>query len=208
MPSMVPMMSAMRLLAWLISSMVVTTWPTTSPPRWATLAAEPASWLAWAAASALWRTVLVSCSMALAVCCRLPAVCSVRWLRSALPAAISALAVRIESLDWRTWAMVRASDSDITRNAVINSPNSSLRRVAGTALRSPWAMRPASSTASCSGVRMLRTSSTVPNSMPAMMAATVIAATTTVLRRSAATLARDTSAAFSWISTNSCRALT
>ena len=36
MPSMVPMMSEIFLLLALISSMVLTTWETTSPPRWAT----------------------------------------------------------------------------------------------------------------------------------------------------------------------------
>ena len=47
---------------------------------WATWAAEAASWFGKARAeSALLRTVPVSCSIALAVCCRLLlAVCSVR----------------------------------------------------------------------------------------------------------------------------------
>ena len=57
---------------------------------------DAASWLAWRAVSALWRTVPVSCSIELAVCCRLLAACSVRALRSWLPLAISALAVRID----------------------------------------------------------------------------------------------------------------
>ena len=69
----------------LISSMVDTTCVTTWPPREATDEAEEASWFAWLAASALWRTVPVSCSIELAVCCRLLAVCSVRAERSALP---------------------------------------------------------------------------------------------------------------------------
>ena len=73
--------------------MVLTTWCTTVPPFCATCAALLASWLAWRAASALWRTVAVSSSMLLAVSCRLLAVCSVRWLRSWLPLAISLLAV-------------------------------------------------------------------------------------------------------------------
>ncbi|MNV72799.1 hypothetical protein D3C71_1659130 [compost metagenome] len=43
MPSMVPMMSEIFLLLALISSMVLTTWATTAPPRCATSAAEAAS---------------------------------------------------------------------------------------------------------------------------------------------------------------------
>jgi hypothetical protein len=55
MPSITPMMSAIFLELWLISSMVLTTWPTTWPPRAATSALATAIWLAWRAASALWR---------------------------------------------------------------------------------------------------------------------------------------------------------
>ena len=54
--------------------------------------------------SALCLTVPVSCSMELAVCCRLLAVCSVRALRSWLPLAISALAVPMFSPLARTCA--------------------------------------------------------------------------------------------------------
>ena len=57
-----------------------------------------ASWLAWRAASALLRTVLVSCSMLAAVSSRLLTVCSVRELRSWLPIAISVLAVPMLSV--------------------------------------------------------------------------------------------------------------
>jgi len=52
MPSIVPMMSAILRLLWLISSIVETTCDTTLPPRSATLAAEAASWLAVRALSA------------------------------------------------------------------------------------------------------------------------------------------------------------
>ncbi len=93
MPSITPMMSAIFLDDELISSIVATTCETTVPPRRATCVAELASWLACAAASALWRTLPVSCDSELAVCCRLLAVCSVRWLRSWLPMAISVDAV-------------------------------------------------------------------------------------------------------------------
>ncbi|WP_419187286.1 hypothetical protein, partial [Caldimonas tepidiphila] len=78
MPSITPMMSAILRELAVISSMLLTTWATTSPPRWAVPEAEVASCWAWRAESADWRTVPVSCSMELAVCCRLEAACSVR----------------------------------------------------------------------------------------------------------------------------------
>ena len=84
--------------------MVVTTLPTTVPPCWATLEAWATSWLAWRAASALWRTVSVSCCMDADVCCRLDAVNSVRPLRSWLPVAISSAATRTELLTSRICA--------------------------------------------------------------------------------------------------------
>jgi len=90
-------MSAMRRLLVVMSCMVLTTRPTTSPPRTATSVAAPASALAWRAVSALCCTVVLSCSIDEAVCCRLPAWRSVRWLRSALPAAISPAATRTDS---------------------------------------------------------------------------------------------------------------
>jgi hypothetical protein len=111
MPSMVPMMSAMRrLLAW-ISSIVDSTCDTTSPPRVAISAAEAASWLACRAESALCRTVPVSCSIDAAVCCRLLAVDSVRRDRSWLPLAISALAVAMLSELCCTWPTRRCSEA-------------------------------------------------------------------------------------------------
>ncbi|MNV57563.1 hypothetical protein D3C71_1499020 [compost metagenome] len=63
MESMTPVMSAMRAEPSLISRMVLTTWPTTSPPRCATLAAETANVLARSDAVAVCPTVPVSCSM-------------------------------------------------------------------------------------------------------------------------------------------------
>jgi len=99
---MTPMMSAiLRELLWM-ASMVLTTSPTTAPPRAATSAAEAASWLAWRAASVDCCTVAVICSMLCAVDCRLLAVCSVRALRSWLPLAISTLALVMPSTAERT----------------------------------------------------------------------------------------------------------
>ena len=109
MPSITPMMSAiLRLLCWM-SSMVETTCATTSPPLRATLAAPLARLLACAALLALCWMVLVNCSMAAAVSCRLLEVCSVRAERSWLPWAISALAVAMLSVLWRTWCTMRPS---------------------------------------------------------------------------------------------------
>jgi hypothetical protein len=97
MASIVPMMSAIFFELALISSIVETTWPTTSPPRVATSRAAVASCVAARALSALVFTVAVNCSIDDAVCCRLLACVSVRALRWALPEAISPAATVTES---------------------------------------------------------------------------------------------------------------
>ncbi len=109
MPSITPMMSPILRDDVAISFMVSTTRLTATPPRPAAAEASVASWLATPAVSALERTLPVSCSIDAAVCCRLPACASVRWLRSALPLAISEEPVAIESLDRRTWPTTSAS---------------------------------------------------------------------------------------------------
>ena len=101
MPSITPMMSAMRLDDSEIADIVSTTLPTTSPPCEATSTAPIASWLAWRALSAFWRTVEVSSSIEEAVSSRDAACCSVRRERSSLPAAISEAAELIASLPLR-----------------------------------------------------------------------------------------------------------
>ncbi|KGD50068.1 hypothetical protein DO72_6787 [Burkholderia pseudomallei] len=88
-PSIVPMMSATFDELVAMSCIVVTTWPTTSPPCVAMSDALTASWLACRAFSAFWRTVPVSCSMLDAVSCSEAACDSVRADRSALPLEIS-----------------------------------------------------------------------------------------------------------------------
>ncbi len=70
MPSITPMMSEILRELALITSMVRTTWETTSPLRVATCAAEAVIWLACRAASAPWWTVWVRSSRAEAVSCR------------------------------------------------------------------------------------------------------------------------------------------
>ncbi|MDT4857544.1 hypothetical protein FQZ97_919720 [compost metagenome] len=89
MPSITPMMSAMRRELSLMPFMVSTTLPTTLPPSIATFEAFSASSLALLALSAVWRTVEPSCSIEAAVSCSEEACCSVRVDRSALPCAIS-----------------------------------------------------------------------------------------------------------------------
>ncbi len=91
------MISEIFLLDALMSSIVDTTCPTTTPPLPADSDAAAASRFACRALSALCFTVLVSCSIDAAVCCRLDACSSVRELKSWLPAAIRAEPVAIES---------------------------------------------------------------------------------------------------------------
>ena len=79
----------------LISSMVPTTWLTTSPPREAAAAAAATMALALCAASALLRMDWVMFSMELAVTCRRCEASPVRLLRSWLPEATSDEALSI-----------------------------------------------------------------------------------------------------------------
>ena len=82
-----------------MSSMVVTTCATTSPPRCADLGGRAGQLVGLARPSRRSAcTVPVSCSIELAVCCRLLAVCSVRCAQVLLPVAISALAVLMLSV--------------------------------------------------------------------------------------------------------------
>jgi len=169
MPSMTPMMSLILRELWLISSMVETTLDTTSPPRAATEAAVLASWLAVLAASADWCTVALSCSMALAVDCRWVAVSSVRWLRSALPEAISPVAVAMWSATWRTSSRVPSSAVRMLDRACSSSPVSSpLWAWTTWPDRSMLAILWATSRASCSG-RVMLSEMRQPNSAASRM---------------------------------------
>ncbi len=138
MPSITPMMSAIFLDDELISSIVETTCETTAPPRRATCVAELASWLAWAADSALWRTLPVSCDSELAVCCRLLAVCSVRWLRSWLPVAISDEAVETSCVPERIAPIVLRSSPCRMLSARSEAVVAAGPVVRIWVLRSPW----------------------------------------------------------------------
>ncbi|MNV43160.1 hypothetical protein D3C71_1348660 [compost metagenome] len=130
-------------------AMVVTTWPTTTPPCEATSAAPAASWLACTAWSAFWRTVEVSSSIDAAVSSRLAACCSVRRDRSLLPAAISPAArLMLPVACWIrptmsvSCATVVSASSRIRANTPWNSPR--MR-----AVRSPAAMARSSAEICC-----------------------------------------------------------
>jgi hypothetical protein len=100
------MMSPIFVALVLISPIVATTSLIVRPPSVATSLAEATSSLACAACSALFFTASVSAAMECAVRCRLSACCSVRVLKSLLPAAISHEACATVSADCRTSAMV------------------------------------------------------------------------------------------------------
>ena len=193
MPSMVPMMSEIFLLATLISSMVVTTWPTTSPPRVAAATADCTSWLAVRADSAVWRTVPVSSLIDDAAFCRLLAVCSVRWLRSRLPVAISELAVPMLSTELRTVPMVEASRWRMRSVSWMSAPISSLRLLLTLTLRSPSAMAPTAVCSEDSGwATRLRIIQNSPTPRPAAVSARALQKNQRVARPAACASLRET----------------
>ena len=150
-------MSAILRELVVIWSMVVTTCDTTAPPRAATSAAVEAKSLAWREAWALCCTVLVSTSIDEAVSSRLAAVCSVRWLRSWLPLAISELAVEMLPAASCTWRTRSRSESCMRPMAPTSWPTSSWFMAATSRDRSPLAMRSASSCACPRDLVMERT---------------------------------------------------
>ncbi len=182
MESITPVMSPMRRELSEISPMVCTTCATTAPPRTATSAALAASPLAWRDDSALCCTVPVSNSMDEAVCCRLAAVCSVRWLRSWLPRAISSLAVAMLPAACCTWPTRVRSASCMRPMAATRLPISSRWRDCTACDRSPAAMRSASARACSSDCVMERTLNNVsgtstanPNSTAAAISVDMVA---------------------------------
>ncbi len=136
MPSIMPVISAMRFELVLIAPIVSTIWPVATWPCCATAAALSASVLAWRALSALWRTVVVSSSMLDAVSSSDAACCSVRDDRSALPAAIWRAATPTESLDCRTSRIAAATRSSSALKLCAVRPTSSRRRTGERWLRS------------------------------------------------------------------------
>ncbi len=156
MPSITPTMSAILRELALISSIVDTTRATASLPRVAASDAPPASCVAALAVAALCLTVAVSCSMEAAVCCRLLACSSVRWLRSALPVAIWDEPVPIESELSRTWLTMVASPAFIFLSEASSCAVSSLPSTRISDVRSPAATRSATLTATRIGPVMER----------------------------------------------------
>ena len=157
MESITPVMSAILRELVVIWSMVLTTCDTTAPPRAATSAADEAKSLAWREASALCCTVLVSTSIDEAASSRLAAVCSVRWLRSWLPVAISVLAVEMLPAASCTWCTRPRKDCCMRPMAATSWPTSSWFSACSSRERSPPAMRSARSRACASERVMERT---------------------------------------------------
>ena len=93
------------------------------------------------------RNALVSTSIEDAVSSRLAAVCSVRWLRSWLPLAISELAVEMLPAASCTWRTRSRNESCMRPMADTSWPTSSWFMAATSRDRSPLAMRSASSCA-------------------------------------------------------------
>jgi len=174
MPSITPTMSEMRRELSVMPAIVATTLSTTPPPRTATSRAEDASCDAALALSAFWRTVDVICSIDAAVCCRLAACSSVRWLRSTLPVAICADAVPTDSTPPRTSETMRRRLSIIAPRARVSCAVSSRPREAIVRVRSPAATASATSTAARSGSVMAR-AITMPSAAATTTAATSIA---------------------------------
>ncbi|KGR96307.1 hypothetical protein X946_4954 [Burkholderia sp. ABCPW 111] len=153
-PSIVPMMSATFVELVAMSCIVVTTWPTTSPPCVAMSDALTASWLACRAFSAFWRTVPVSCSMLDAVSCSDAACDSVRADRSALPLEISRAPASTAAVPRCTAFTISATAACIRPMPWNSRPISFLPATCGTCARSPSAMRSNCAIATLSGCTM------------------------------------------------------
>ncbi|CAM3513725.1 hypothetical protein ACAN107058_07830 [Paracidovorax anthurii] len=160
MESITPMMSEILSEEAAISCIVSTTRPTMVPPCSAACAARAASWLASRAVSELVLTVLLSSSIEAAVSSRLLACCSVRWLRSALPMAISAAPVAMFSLPLRTWPTMFTSWPFMCCRACSSAAGSSLPWMSKVEVRSPWATAVATATPVSSGWVMERVTAT------------------------------------------------
>ncbi len=157
-----PVMSAILVELALMPCIVSTTRPTAVLPLCAMSAASRASSLACLAFSLLRRTVAVSSSMLAAVSSSDAACSSVRRLRSALPAAISADAPAMLPLLWRTRETISVRRSFMSRSADSKRPVSSRATTAIRLLRSPRATVCATSTAVCMGRVMERVISSPP----------------------------------------------
>ena len=169
MPSITVMIAEIFWLLSVIWRMVATTSCTAVPPLAAAPLARLARSLACPAMSALLLTVEPICSIDAAVCCRLLACSSVRWLRSALPVAIWAEPVAMLSLLERTCATIvarLARMSRIAENRLVESP----ARTGIVVDRSPAAIRRAAACASCGSPPISRSTVRAINAAPVMPA--------------------------------------
>ena len=137
MPSIVPMISPILAEDAWIASIVLITWPITSPPRSATSALWPATSAAVRVLSAEWRTVAEISSIDEAVSSRFAAACSVRPDRSSEAAAISLLALTIDSELPRTRETMLRSECCMSRSLSIRPAASSRPQGRGEVVRSP-----------------------------------------------------------------------
>ena len=156
MPSITAVMSAIRLALSLMPFIVVTTWPTTAPPRVASVLAPVANWLAWRALSALCLTVEPSSSIAAAVACSALAWVSVRCDRSMLPEAISREPMATPSAPALSVTTMPSRLALMRPKAVSNWPTSSVDVLSIDCVRSPSATRSATATARRNGRTTLR----------------------------------------------------
>ena len=123
MPSIAPVISAIRRVARPMSSIVATT-RCTAASFVAAADASATSALACAACSALCCTAAVICSMLAAVCSTLLA-CAIRAAMSLLPAAMSTVPRAMSAELLRTCATIRARPSPIPSTACTSRPISS-----------------------------------------------------------------------------------
>ena len=195
MPSMTPMMSAIRPDDSCSSPIVETTWSTTAQPRVAAWVASLAMSLAWCAATAVLRTVLPSDCTCVAAACRFLAASSVRVCRVSLPSAMRC------AMSYMRDEAPRAEDSTVRRfdcmvsTARSTRSSSSLPGAWMTWLRSPRAMR--------SVLRKARkTRCTMPrnvdhSSQPISASATMSAPSSARLRQSSASARARTASSMS-----------
>ncbi len=137
MPSITPMMSAIRVDEVCTCRMLSITWAMVLPPWSATVAFSLASWETARVVSADCSTVDEICSIAEADSSRLAAACSLRWLRSVEALAISSLAWTRPCDAVRTSVTMPRRECCICASVVISAAASSEPQGRGVVVRSP-----------------------------------------------------------------------
>ncbi len=203
MPSMTPVISAIRRELPSMPCIVATTRVTTSPPLSAAFEACWTNSLAWRAESAPPRAEDAKRSMSLAVDCRSAAVVSVRSLRSWLPPAISAAAcVMREEVEW-IWPTRSRSRCCINAIADRTRPSSSPPSAGTARVRSPAEIRSVASTTRSTAPRMFETVRHRTKPTPSRPSATA-ASTPRARRRSASLRSRSSCSTLSKARCDSC----